>query len=131
MRAWIACAIVLALGCSRRGGGSEGGGGSHIMIQNKGSDTIVNLAQAWAEEYGTVRPQTAIAISGGGSGTGIASLINGTLDIANSSREIKASEKEQARKNTGKEVVEHIIAYDALAVYVNKANPIPKISKEK
>jgi phosphate transport system substrate-binding protein len=99
------------------------------MIQNKGSDTMVNLAQAWAEEYQGVRPSVGIAVSGGGSGTGIAALLNGTVDVASSSREIKAEEKAQAKQNTGKDVVEHVVAYDALAVYVHKTNPIAKIGK--
>jgi len=100
------------------------------MIQNKGSDTIVNLAQAWAEAYQKVDPKVAVAVSGGGSGTGIAALENGTVDIANASREIKPQERETAKKNTGKDVVEHVIGYDALAIYLNKANPIASISRE-
>ena len=102
MRNLIPCAIAAALfaGCSKSGSG-------HTMIQNKGSDTMVNVAQAWAEEYRKVRPETAVAVSGGGSGTGIASLVNGTVDIASSSREIKPAEKELAKKNTGKDAVEH------------------------
>ena len=118
----IPIAISIAA-CTRRS--SE----ERTMIQNKGSDTIVNLAQAWAEEYQKVRPSVAIAVSGGGTGTGIASLVNGTVDIANASREIKPDEKTQAKQNTGKDVVEHVIAYDALAVYVHKANPLAKITK--
>jgi phosphate transport system substrate-binding protein len=99
------------------------------MIQNKGSDTMVNLAQAWAEEYRKVHPEGAVAVSGGGSGTGIAALMNGTVDIANASREMKKEEEETAKKNTGKSPVEHLVAYDALAIYVHKANPIAKIAK--
>lgn len=105
-------------------------GGGRVMIQNKGSDTIVNLAQAWAEEYRKERPNVAIAVSGGGSGTGIASLMNGTVDIANASREMKAEEIEAAKKNTGKEPVEHPVAYDAIALYVHPANPIKAVTKE-
>jgi phosphate transport system substrate-binding protein len=99
------------------------------MIQNKGSDTMVNLAQAWAEEYRTIRPSVAIAVSGGGSGTGIASLMNGTVDVANASREMKPEEEATARKNTGKAPVEHLVAYDAIAVYVHRSNPLTKITK--
>ncbi|MDH5469584.1 MAG: substrate-binding domain-containing protein, partial [Gammaproteobacteria bacterium] len=61
-------------------------------IQNKGSDTLVNVAQAWAEAYQKIKPDVAVAVSGGGSGTGIASLINGTVDIANASRKMKDKE---------------------------------------
>jgi phosphate transport system substrate-binding protein len=100
------------------------------VIQNKGSDTMVNLAQAWAEQYRTVNPNVALAVSGGGSGTGIAALENGTVDIANASREIKAEERDLITKNNaGKTPVEHTVAFDALAIYVNKANPIAKITK--
>ncbi len=114
---------VLAVGCGK-------GHGDRTMIQNKGSDTLVNLAQAWAEEYQKVNPKVAIAVSGGGSGTGIAALENGTVDIANASREIKPEEAAAAKKNTGKDPVEHTVAYDALAVYVNQANPVASLSKE-
>jgi phosphate transport system substrate-binding protein len=100
------------------------------MIQNKGSDTMVNLAQAWAEEYHKVYPSVAVAVSGGGSGTGIAALINNTVDIANASRELKAEEKEKIKQGTQKDAVEHVIAYDALAIYVHKDNPMAKITKE-
>ena len=111
-------------------GACKGGGAGRVIIQNKGSDTIVNLAQAWAEEYRKERPNIAIAVSGGGSGTGIASLMNGTVDIANASREMKQEEIETAKKNTGKDPIEHPVAYDAIAVYVHPANPIKNINKE-
>lgn len=117
--AWV-LAVVAAAGC---GGG---GGKSGLRIQNKGSDTLVNVAQAWAERYyelNTVR----VYVTGGGSGTGIAALINGTVDIANSSREMKDSEIAQA-KAKGIEPVEFIVGHDALAIYVHKDNPIPSIT---
>ena len=91
-------------------------------IQNKGSDTLVNVAQAWAEAYQQVNPEVAVAVSGGGSGTGIASLINGTVDIANASRQMKAKEIQMAEER-GTHPVEHIVGYDALAVFMNSANP--------
>jgi phosphate transport system substrate-binding protein len=115
------CLLIAACG--------QGAGGDRVMIQNKGSDTMVNLAQAWAEEYQKVAPNVAIAVSGGGSGTGIAAVANGTVDLANASREMKPEEKETAKKNTGKEPVEHVVAYDALAIYVHAANPLAKITK--
>jgi phosphate transport system substrate-binding protein len=99
------------------------------MLQNKGSDTMVNLAQAWAEDYRKVNPNVAIAVTGGGTGTGIASLENGTVDIANASREIKEEERVITKKNTGKDPVEFLVAFDALAVYVHHKNPIKTISK--
>ena len=99
------------------------------MLQNKGSDTMINLAQALAEEYRKVSPKVAIAVSGGGSGVGIAALENGTVDIANASRDLKPAEVETIKKNTGKAPVTHKIAYDALSIYTNKANPLAKVTK--
>jgi phosphate transport system substrate-binding protein len=96
-------------------------------IENKGSDTIVNLALAWAEKYQTDRPDIRISVTGGGSGTGIAALINGTVDIANASRQIKGEEIDQAKAN-GIDPVEHIIARDAIAVIVNPENPVNQLT---
>lgn len=96
-------------------------------IENKGSDTIVNLALAWAEKYQAEHTDVRISVTGGGSGTGIASLINKTVDIANASRQIKAEETEQAKSN-GVEPVEHIIARDAIAVIVNPENPVSELT---
>jgi len=104
-----------------------GGGERRQVIQNKGSDTLVNVAQAWAEAYQTVNPNVVVAVSGGGSGTGIAALINGTVDIANASRAIKDSEIEQARAN-GHDPIQHTVGYDALAIYLHADNPIDGIS---
>jgi len=100
---------------------------ARTLIQNKGSDTLVNVAQAWAEAYPEVNPEVAVAVSGGGSGTGIAAMINGTVDIANASRKMKAKEMELARKN-GQSPVEHVVGYDALAVFLHKDNPIKSMS---
>lgn len=97
------------------------------LIQNKGSDTLVNVAQAWAEAYQTVDPDVAVAVTGGGSGTGIAAMINGTVDIANASRAMKSKEVELA-KSKGQNPVEHTVGYDALAVFLNEANPIESLS---
>ncbi len=102
---------------------------SRKVLQNKGSDTLVNVAQAWAEAYREKAPEVAIAVSGGGSGTGISALINGTVDVANSSRKMKAKEIEAARK-AKVDPVEHIVGYDALAVFVHKDNPIKSLSIE-
>lgn len=98
-----------------------------VYIQNKGSDTIVNLALAWAERYQTLRPDVRLSVTGGGSGTGITSLINGTVDIANASRAIKQEEIEAAEAN-GIEPVEHVIARDAIAVIVNPQNPVDELT---
>src|SRR5512134_1988387 len=96
-------------------------------IENKGSDTIVNLALAWAERYQAAHPEVRISVTGGGSGTGIAALINGTVDIANASRQIKEEEIGDAQAN-GVEPMEHIIARDAIAVIVNPQNPISELT---
>jgi phosphate transport system substrate-binding protein len=101
--------------------------GQTRAIQNKGSDTLVNIALAWAETYRTVEPSVDIAVTGGGSGTGIAALINGTVDIANASRPMKDNEIEDARAN-GIEPVEHVVAIDALAVILHQDNPVSKLT---
>ena len=98
------------------------------IIKNKGSDTMVNLAQAWAEIYTDITSTASVEVSGGGSGTGVAALINGTVDIANCSRQIKPKELELATQNTGKTPREFIVGYDALAVYVHHDTPINKIT---
>ena len=117
-------AVVFLAGCGRPDGES-----SRSVIQNKGSDTLVNVAQAWAEEYQTVKPDVAVAVTGGGSGTGIASLMNGTVDIANASRSIKDSERENLIAN-GKNPVEFVVGFDALAIFLHNDNPIQEISVE-
>ena len=86
--------LLFAVSC---GGGGDSSRSGRAVIQNKGSDTLVNVAQAWAENYRTVDPSVAVAVSGGGSGTGISAMINGTVDIANSSRAMRESELEEAR----------------------------------
>jgi phosphate transport system substrate-binding protein len=96
-------------------------------IENKGSDTIVNLALAWAERYQSLHPEVRLSVTGGGSGTGIAALINGTVDIANASRQIKSEELAAAESNGG-EPVEFVIARDAIAVIVNPENPVDELT---
>jgi phosphate transport system substrate-binding protein len=100
---------------------------ARTLIQNKGSDTLVNVAQAWAEAYPEVNPEVAVAVSGGGSGTGIAAMINGTVDIANASRKMKDKEIKLAEEH-GQEPVEHVVGYDALAVFVHKDNPVKSMT---
>jgi len=119
-------ALLLPTGC----GGGAGPEPATTSIQVKGSDTMVNVAQAWAEEYRNVEPTVAVEVSGGGSGVGIAALERSTIDIATASRDMKPDEIEQARRNTGKEPREFVVGFDALAVYVNKENPINEITLE-
>lgn len=125
---WLTCfwlALVL-VGCrpKQEDGAATGGG---LTIQNKGSDTLVNVALAWAEAYRVVRPEVAIVVTGGGSGTGIASLINGTVDLANASRAITADEQAEAAAN-GVTPVEHVVARDAIAVVVHVSNPVDALT---
>jgi len=139
MRAILTMTLLLAIpGCgpstqsTQQAADAEAAGeapakGSRTVIQNKGSDTLVNVAQAWAEAYKEIDSSIAIAVTGGGSGTGISSLINGTVDIANASRKIKDKETEMARGN-GVEPVEFTVGYDALAVYLHKDNPLTELS---
>jgi phosphate transport system substrate-binding protein len=96
-------------------------------IQNKGSDTIVNLALAWAEKYQAEHPDISISVTGGGSGTGIAALLNKTVDIANASRQMQAEEITQAKAN-GFDPIEFVIARDAIAVIVNPTNPVGRLT---
>ena len=119
--------LVVSLTACGSESGANGASNSSRAIQNKGSDTLVNVALAWAEAYQKVDPSVSIAVTGGGSGTGIAALINGTVDIANASREIKADEITAAEKN-GIEPVETVVAVDALAVIVNLKNPVDQLT---
>ena len=96
-------------------------------ITVKGSDTMVILAQRWAEEYMKAHADVTIQVTGGGSGTGIAALVNGTTTLANSSRPIKGEEKDAARKNKI-DVVEFKTAMDGLAVVVNASNPVEHLT---
>jgi phosphate transport system substrate-binding protein len=96
-------------------------------IVNKGSDTLVNLALAWAEKYHQLHPNVEISVTGGGSGTGIAALINKTVDIANASRQIKPEEAQKAKSN-GVNPMEYMVARDAIAVIVNPENPITQLT---
>ncbi len=96
-------------------------------IQIKGSDTMVNLAQSWAEKYMEENPGEFVAVTGGGSGTGFSSLISKTCDIAMSSRNIKEKEISLA-KQKGVNPNEVKVALDGLAVVVNPANPVSKLT---
>ena len=109
--------------------GACGGGEQRLVIQNKGSDTLVNVAQAWAEAYQGVNSAVVVAVSGGGSGTGIAALINGTVDLANASRAIKDKELKLAKEN-GQDPIKHVVGFDALAVFLHADNPLSEISIE-
>ncbi|MFO1462954.1 MAG: PstS family phosphate ABC transporter substrate-binding protein [bacterium] len=134
LRTFLLALIPVLAAC---GGPEKKGGGeasapppaakSEKNITVKGSDTMVNLAQRWAEVYMKEHPGTTIQVTGGGSGTGIAALINGTTDIANSSRPLKAQEKEKAQAQGG-QIQEFAVAYDGLAVVVSASNPLKELS---
>ena len=102
--------------------------GQQRNITLKGSDTIVILGQRWAEVYMGKNPGVTIQVTGGGSGTGIAALINGTTDIAESSRPMKDKEKEEVKAKRGNEVLELPVAVDGLAVYVHESNPVSELT---
>lgn len=119
--------LFMFTACSLNSSSNSTSDSSALYIENKGSDTIVNLALAWAERYQSQHPDVRISVTGGGSGTGIASLINGTVDIANASRQIKPEEIDDAKSN-GIEPVEHIIARDAIAVIVNPENSVNQLT---
>jgi phosphate transport system substrate-binding protein len=95
----------------------------------QGSTTVLPIAQAGAEAYMDNNPNADITVRGGGSGTGIAALIDGATDIADASRAMKTKEIKQAREN-GINPVEHIIARDGIAVIVHPDNPLASISTE-
>jgi phosphate transport system substrate-binding protein len=104
-------------------------GSSADYIENKGSDTLVNLALAWAERYQQEYPNIQISVTGGGSGTGFTALINGTIDIANASRQIKDLEIEMAQ-SAGFTPYEITVANDAIGVIVNPENPVSELTLE-
>jgi len=120
-------ACILTAACSRSMTEDLSRPSSDAIIENKGSDTIVNLALAWAESYQDSHPEVRISVTGGGSGTGIAALINASVDIANASRKIKPEEQAQAEAN-GVLPVEFVIARDAIAIIVNHENPVDHLS---
>ena len=99
-------------------------------ITIKGSDTMVILGQRWAEAYMKKNPGANIQVTGGGSGVGIAALINGTTDIAEASRPMKEAEKTQLQQKRGVSTIELAVALDGLAVYVHDKNPIQELSLE-
>jgi len=124
--------LCLALGltsCGKRDA-KTADGKSMVTINAKGSDTMIQLTAAWSEAYGKAVQHVVVNASGGGSGTGIAALQNGTVDLAFSSREMKKEEKEKLKTATGKDAVEFAVAYDALAVYTHPSNPVKEISVE-
>lgn len=97
-------------------------------ITVKGSDTMVILAQRWAEVYMTKHPDVSIQVTGGGSGVGISALINGTTDICNASRPMTSSEREKLKSRYSSLGVEVKSAKDGIALYVNESNPVDELT---
>ncbi len=133
MRSAIVLALALAAtGCTRTDPGAGGSSSSNppdkSAIAVKGSDTMVILGQRWAEEFMKANPGVTIQVTGGGTGTGIAALINGTTDICQSSRPMKDKEKADLKEKRKADAVETKVALDALAVYVNEKSPLQEIS---
>ena len=110
--------------------GSSAGSDEAAAIRVTGSDTMVNLSQAWAENYSKKHPNVSVQVAGGGSGVGIAGLIDGTVQMANASRSMKPIELAKAKQKNGVAPKEFIVGKDALAVYVHKDRPIDEISIE-
>jgi phosphate transport system substrate-binding protein len=146
IRKWLSLFLVVVLalgvvglaGCTTEDEGDDEGTtdteegtdeGLSGTINVEGSDTLVNMAQVWAEEFMTEHSDVMISVKGGGSGTGIASMINGTVDFANASRQIKDEEIEQAQEN-GIDPVEHEVALDGIAVVVNPDNTVTGLTME-
>lgn len=97
------------------------------LLQNRGSDSMAIAVVAWAEAYNKINPKLGAIVSGGGTGTGIASLLNGTVDFANASRPMSRREISNARER-GIAPVQHIVGYDAVAIYLHKDNPLRSLS---
>lgn len=133
---WKACALGLLVpvvgGLATFGATRHGPAVSttreHAVIRVEGSDTMVNLAQAWAEIYNAEHRQVSVQVLGGGSGVGIASLIDGNCDLANSSRRINDDEAARVQAARGVRPVELVVGYDALAVFVHPSNPIETLT---
>lgn len=101
---------------------------SEEKITVKGSDTMVILGQRWAERYMALHPGVTVQVTGGGSGTGISALINGTTDICNASRPMKDSERDKLKEKFGSRGVEIKCALDGLSLYVNEENPVTELT---
>lgn len=103
------------------------GGSSTTEIQNLGSDTMVEVAGAWAETYHKAHPEIVVSVSGGGSGNGVSALINGDVDIANCSRPMKDKEIAAAKEH-GHQPIQHEVGKDCIAIFVHKDNPIESLT---
>lgn len=121
---WIV-ALLLPLGACGRS--PLGSGDDRVVIQYKGSDTLVNVAQHWSARFNELDSNVAVAVFGGGTGTGISALINGTADLANASRRMTEGELLEARKN-GVEPIEILVGYGAIALFLHADNPLAALN---
>lgn len=117
--------LVLAAATLTFGGCTKSTG----MIQVLGSNTLLEVGRAWAETYSKLHPDVSLSVKGGGSGNGIAAIIDGTVDFANSSRRMEPAEIEKARAK-GHEPVEYQVGYDGIAMFVHKDNPVASLTME-
>lgn len=104
-------------------------GGPRTLIQNKGSDTMLEVAQKWAEKFHELRPEIGVSVTGGGTSVGVAGIINGTADIANCSRRLTTDEIDAAKQKQH-DPVEHHVGYDGIAIFVHKDNPLTSITMD-
>ncbi len=123
-RAWALLGAVIAAGPAR------GDDRPERRISIKGSDTMVVLVQRWAESFAHLNPKLAVQVTGGGSGTGLAALLNGTAEVAMSSRAASASEREGMRRKLGGEPQEIPVAQDGVAFYIHETNPVSSLTME-
>lgn len=127
--ATLAAGLFLS-GCGKKDEAGGGSSGKKTTVANIGSDTMVNLAAAWAEAYSAVDKNTVIEVNGGGSGVGIKGLLNGTAELANSSRHIEDKEKAELKEKRNLDAKEYVVGFDALSIYVHKDNPLNEITME-
>jgi phosphate transport system substrate-binding protein len=119
---FVAAGTLAVGGCTR-------GERRYQEVRNLGSDTMLEVAGAWAEAYDKVTDHIVVSVSGGGSGTGIAAVIVGKIDLANSSRKLKKEELARAHKN-GSNPLEHHVGYDGIAIFVHRDNPLASITMD-
>jgi phosphate transport system substrate-binding protein len=121
--------MAVSLGCGKTSpGGAAHKEGAKKTIRVEGSDTMVNVANGWREQYRKTHSDVSVQVLGPGSGVGIASLIDGNCDMATSSRKMEKKEIERAIAKRGGRPQQYIVGRDALAVYVHKDNPLRSIS---
>lgn len=121
--------LPLAAGCPAPGEPEAFGASDPAALTVKGSDTMVHLVTAWAEAFAVARPEAPVSVTGGGSGVGIAGLLNGTAEVCMASRELSARELELARQR-GHEPVDHVVGRDGIALVVHPDNPVDSLTLE-